>query len=114
MKSTTDRRHANEMTVRAMISAIRQFSLNGTGKLQRIVIIDHHSSIKRLNKCVKKYQKQFPSKSSPNRIDFDLDDGQSFANIFGVPKLPEMISSTSESENDGEEYQLPYVDHAQS
>lgn len=103
------------MTVRAMISSIRQFSRNGTGKLQRIVIIDHHSSIKRMSKRVKKYQNQFPSKTSTNKIDFDLDDGQSFTNIFGVPKLPEIVSSTSDSENDeGEEYQLPYVDHAKA
>jgi hypothetical protein len=105
------------MTNRAMVSSIRQFSHTALVKLKRIVIVDHHIPIKRMSKRVKKYQNQIQSKSSMNsNIDLDADDGQSFTNIFGVPKIPEIVSTTSESEDDiePEEYELPYVDHAKS
>ncbi len=105
------------MTIRAMISSIRQFSQSSSVKLKRIIIIDNHTRIKRMSKRVKKFQNQFQTKSSNNNhIDLDNDEGQSFTNIFGVPKIPEIISTTSESDDDiePEEYQLPYVDHAKA
>jgi hypothetical protein len=104
------------MTVRAMVSAIRQFSQNVSIKLKRIIIVDHQVQMKRMNKRVKKYQKQVQTKmTSNNSIDLDTDTtGNSFANIFGVPKIPEIVSTTSESDDDIEleEYQLPYTDLA--
>ncbi|CAF3407205.1 unnamed protein product [Rotaria socialis] len=116
VKFTAERRNANEMTGRAMICAIRQYSLNSSIKLKRIIIVDYEVQIKRMSKRVKKYHAAV-QKSLPltNNIDFDGDDGQSFAYIFGVPKIPEIVSSESESENDNdieaEEDQLPYKHH---
>ena len=113
VKHAKDRRHANEMTVRAMLSAIRQFSRTSTGKLTRVSIIDRQPLIKRMSRRVRKYQNQTAS----NNTIIDIDDTQSFTQIFGVPKLPEIVSTTSDSddeENESEEYLLPYVDHAKS
>ncbi|CAF0719495.1 unnamed protein product [Adineta steineri] len=119
VKTAHERRPANEMTVRAMVSAFRQFSQNPLIKLKRIIVVDHQVQIKRINKRVKTYQNQnqIQTKSTNNNnIDFDKDDGHSFDNIFGVPKSHENVSSSSESDDDveGEEYQLPYTDHAKS
>ncbi len=117
MKSSDDKSHANEMAARAMISSIRQFSQISSIKLKRIIIIDHHVQIKRLSKRIKKFQNQVPSKSSVNHnIDLDAEEGLSFTNIFGVPKMPEIVSTTSESDDDiePEEYKLPYTDHAKA
>jgi hypothetical protein len=103
------------MTVRAMVCAFRQFSQNSSIKLKRIIVVDHQIQIKRMNERVKKYQKEIQSKTTiNNNIDFDADDGNSFTKIFGVPKIPEIVSSTSESDDgiDSEEQQLPYIDHA--
>ena len=116
VKHAKDRRHANEMTVRAMLSAIRQFSRTSTGKLTRVSIIDRQPLIKRMSRRVRKYQNQTAPTASNNTI-IDIDDTQSFTQIFGVPKLPEIVSTTSDSddeENESEEYLLPYVDHAKS
>ncbi|CAF1610522.1 unnamed protein product [Rotaria magnacalcarata] len=114
VKFTAERRNANEMTARAMICAIRQYSLNSLIKLKRIIIVDYEAQIKRMGKRVKKYHTAV-QKSLPltNNIDFDGDDGQSFAYIFGVPKIPEIVSSESENDNDieVEEDQLPYKHH---
>jgi alpha-D-ribose 1-methylphosphonate 5-triphosphate diphosphatase PhnM len=118
VKNSSERRHANEMTTRAMFSAIRQFSQNPSVKLKRIIIVDHQVQIKRMSKRVKKYQKQNQTKSSTNNnnIDLDKDDGQSFTNIFGIPKISEVVSSSSESDDEiePEEYVLPYIDQAKS
>jgi hypothetical protein len=113
VKASKERRYANEMTNRAMVSSIRQFSHNPSIKLKRIVLIDHHVRIKRMSKRVKKYQNQI--QPTNNNIDLDADSGLSFTNIFGVPKLPELVS-TSESDDDvePEEYDLPYVDQAKA
>ncbi|CAF3321144.1 unnamed protein product [Rotaria socialis] len=80
VKFTAERRNANEMTARAMICAIRQYSLNSSIKLKRIIIVDYEVQIKRMSKHVKKYHAAV-QKSLPltNNIDFDGDDGQSFA-----------------------------------
>ena len=118
VKTTSERRYATEMTTRAMVTAIRQFSQNPSVKLKRIIIADHHGQIKRMNKRVKKYQRQNQTKTNNNNnhIDLDKDDGQSFANIFGIPKIPEVGSSSSESEDEVEadEDLLPYTDHAKA
>jgi hypothetical protein len=104
------------MTVRAMVSAIRQFSQTSSVKLKRIIITDHHVRIKRISKQVQKYQNQMETRTTNNynNIDLDDDDGQSFTNIFGVPRIPEIVSTTSESDDEiePEEYILPYTDHA--
>lgn len=106
------------MAVRAMVSTVRQFSLIPTVKLKRILVIDHHAQIKRISRRVKKYQNQIQSRNLINNsnIDIDGDDERSFANIFGVPQIPEVVSSTSESDDEAEpeEYRFPYVDHAKS
>jgi len=105
------------MAARAMVSSIRQFSQISSIKLKRILVIDHHVQIKRMSKRIKKFQNQVQSKSSVNNnIDLDTDDGLSFTNIFGIPKMPEIVSTTSESEDEiePEEYKLPYTDHAKS
>jgi hypothetical protein len=105
------------MAARAMVSSIRQFSQISSIKLKRILIIDHRVQIKRMSKRIKKFQNQVQSKSSVNNnIDLDIEDGLSFANIFGIPKMPEIVSTTSESDDEiePEEYKLPYTDHAKS
>ena len=118
VKISKEKHNANEMTIRAMFSAIRQFSHSPAIKLKRINIIDHQVRIKRMSKRVKKYQNQLrkTTTNNPNNIDLDADDGQSFTNIFGVPKIPEIVSTTSESDDEmePEEYELPYVDHAKA
>lgn len=116
VKSSHERRPANEMTVRAMVCAFRQFSRNSSIKLKRIIVVDHQVQIKRMNERVKKYQTQTQLKNTANNnIDLDADDGHSFTNIFGVPKVPEMIPSSSESDDGLEsEEELPYTDHAKS
>jgi hypothetical protein len=116
VKTSSERRHATEMAARAMVSAIRQFSQNSSVKLKRIVIVDHQIQIKRMSKRVKKYQNQTKLPTG-NNIDLDKDDGHSFANIFGIPKLPEVVGSSSNESDDEmepEEYSLPYIDHAKS
>jgi hypothetical protein len=115
------------MAVRAMISAIRQLSQNPSMRLRRIVVVDHQTRIKSLSKRVKKYQKQsrrqdsaksHPSaqlkrvSSNANHIDLDAGDEQSFASAFGVPKIPEVTTGTSDSEP--EEYAVPYTDNAKA
>lgn len=109
------------MAVRAMVSTIHQFSQVPSIKLKRIFIIDHYAQIKRMSRRVKKYQNQIQlknaSNNNPNNIDLDADQGHSsFAHIFGVPQIPEVVSSTSESDDEAEpeEYRTPYVDHAKS
>ncbi|CAF0825398.1 unnamed protein product [Rotaria sordida] len=114
VKLSCKRLYANEMAVRAMISAIRQYSQNLSIKLKRIIIVDHQIQIKQMNKYMKKYQKQIEKTITINNdIDLDSDDGHSFTYIFGVPKVPEIISSTSESDDDIEleDYQFPYKHH---
>ncbi|UJR38233.1 hypothetical protein I4U23_030906 [Adineta vaga] len=111
VKSPTERRPANEMTVRAMVSAFRQFSQNVSIKLRRIIVVDHHVQIKRMSKRVKQYQNRIQMKTN-NNIDFDHDDGHSFVSVFGEQKISNI--SSSEDETESEEYQLPYTDHARS
>jgi hypothetical protein len=117
VKTSKERRYANEMTNRAMVSSILQFSHSTPIKLKRIVIIDHHVQIKRMSKRVKKFQNQLKTKPTiNNNIDLDADEGLSFTNIFGVPKISELGSTTSESEDEIEpdEYEHPYADLAKS
>ena len=92
------------MTVRAMVSAIQQYSQNLSSKLKRIIIVDHYEQIKRMSKRVQKYQKQTQAKSSINndKIDFNNDDEQSFVSVFGVPKISKAVSSNSETDDDHE------------
>ena len=115
VKSANARRHANEMAARAIVSSIHQFSHSTSSKLRRIIIVDHQAQIKRMSKRVQQYQRQIQTKS--NHIDLDADAGLSFTNIFGVPKITQTISSSSESDDDNnqpEEYTLPYIDQARS
>lgn len=119
VKLPSERRTANEMTVRAMVSAFRLFSQNPAIKLKRIVVVDHQAQIKRMSKRVKQYQRRVettPSQHQRHSVDFDTDDGQSFASIFGVRRASKTIASADESDEDAdaEEYQLPYTDHARS
>ncbi len=105
------------MAARAMVSSIRQFSQISSIKLKRILVIDHHVQIKRMSKRVKKFQNQLKTKPTiNNNIDLDADEGLSFTNIFGVPKISELGSTTSESEDEiePEEYEHPYADLAKS
>ncbi|CAF2428088.1 unnamed protein product [Rotaria sp. Silwood2] len=114
VKLSSERRYANEMAARAMITAIRQYSQNLSTRLKRILIVDHQVQIRRMSKRVKKYQKQLQIKELlNNNIDLDTDDGHSFTYIFGVPRIPEIASSSSESDDDiePEDYQLPYKHH---
>lgn len=101
-----------------MLTAIRLFSQNLSIKLRRCLIIDHYMQINRLSKRVKIYQNQVQGKASTsNTIDLDSDTGQSFVNIFGVPKIPAIASTSSESDdadNEPEEYLMPYIDRAKS
>lgn len=103
------------MAARAIVSSIRQYSHSNSIKLRRITIIDHQVQIKRMSKRVQKYQRQIQAKPS-NQIDLDLDEGISFTNIFGVPKITQAISSSSDSDDNDqpEEYVLPYIDQAKS
>lgn len=99
------------MTVRAMVSAVRQYSQNVSMKIKRINIVDHDAQIKRMKKRVNKYLKQTETKlTTSDSIDLDDDDGKSFAYIFGVPTIPEILSSSSESDDEiePEDYQHPY------
>jgi hypothetical protein len=96
------------MAARAMINSIQQFSQNTSIKLKRILIVDHHTQIKRMSKHMTKFQNQLQRKDSiNNNIDLNRVKEQS-----NVPKLPENISTASDSDDDNEpeEYQLPYVD----
>lgn len=118
-KGSSNRRIANKMGVRAMISALRQFSQNSSAKLKRFIIVDHQVQIQRMSRRVKKYQKQVQTKISiGNNIDLDNDDGHAFAEVFGVPQsvmpVPNSSGSDSEEEVEPEEYILPYIDQARS
>ncbi|CAF1605300.1 unnamed protein product [Adineta ricciae] len=115
VKSFSERRSANEMAVRAMVSAFRRFSMNSSIKLKRILVVDHHVQITRMSKRVKQYQSRTQTKASTN-VNFTVDDEQTFTNVFGVPKVSDVPSSAGESdeETESEEYQLPYTDHARS
>ncbi|CAF3412168.1 unnamed protein product [Rotaria sp. Silwood1] len=117
VKIGSERRYANEMTFRAMISAIRQYSQNSSITLKRIIIVDHQIQIKRMSKRVEKYQKQLQkpiSHNNNNNIDLNTGDRHSFAYIFGVPKISEVTSSASDTDDDiePEDYQLPYKHHS--
>lgn len=103
------------MAVRAMVSAFRRFSMNPSIKLKRILVVDHHVQINRMSKRVKQYQSRTQTKASTN-VNFIADDEQTFASVFGVPKVSDVPSSGGESdeETESEEYQLPYTDHARS
>ena len=120
VKFVQEKHSANKMTVRAMVCALRQFSQNPSIRLKRFVIVDHYSQIHRISQRVKKYQKitQFSQQQKliNSHIDLDNDDTESFCSIFGVPKIPDVVSSTSESEEemDSEDYSLPYASHARN
>ena len=118
-KTSSDRQIANKMSVRAMISALRQYSQSSSIKLKRFVIVDHQVQINRMSKRVKIYQKRIGTKLQLNNsVDLDNDDGQTFAEIFGVPRLPLNNTSNGSSESDEEvepeEYILPYTDQAKN
>ena len=100
-----------------MISALRHYSQNSPSKLKRFIIVDHQVQINRMSKRVKHYQKQVQTKIPlSNSIDLDNDDGHTFADIFGVPRLPRNNSESSDSDEEfePEEYILPYTDQAKS
>lgn len=115
MKSRADKRSFDDMTFRAMILAIRQHSKSTSTKLKRIIIVYQPTQIKRINKRMQKYQKNMQKSVTFNdNIDLDNDDEVSFAYLFGVPKIPEITSSSSESDNDTEpnDVHLPYKHHS--
>jgi hypothetical protein len=107
------------MSVRAMLSAFRQFSKKSSIHLRQFIIVDHRTQINRMSKRLKQYQSLVQTKLTNNKnIDLNDVDSKSFGSVFGVPTIAQLATSSSESDDDdddeSEQYRLPYTDHAKS